>query len=146
MYLLSEMHIRVYNARHIKREAAVIFFGRWRDVLHAQADGKRVTGVRHSRNSRYNKHFEFLFLIKSWTSFLFLNAVLRLLKFWKNFQIAIYAYLYYDLELWNKAKNVAQCDIPELQVMDINTAGTQTFRAVVCFQRWRVIDNNNVYV
>jgi hypothetical protein len=30
MYLLSEMHIRVYNARHIKREAAVIFLGRCR--------------------------------------------------------------------------------------------------------------------
>jgi hypothetical protein len=30
MYLLSEMHLRVYNARHIKREAAVIFLGRWR--------------------------------------------------------------------------------------------------------------------
>jgi hypothetical protein len=29
MYLLSKMHIRVYNARHIKREAALIFLGRW---------------------------------------------------------------------------------------------------------------------
>jgi hypothetical protein len=49
MHLLSEMHIRVYNARHIKREAAVIFLG----VSHAQADGKRVRRVRPSRNSLY---------------------------------------------------------------------------------------------
>jgi uncharacterized protein YoxC len=28
MYLRSEMHIRVYNARNIKREAALIFLGR----------------------------------------------------------------------------------------------------------------------
>jgi hypothetical protein len=42
MYLLSEMHIRVYNARHIKREAAVIFFSADdAGVSHAEADGKK---------------------------------------------------------------------------------------------------------
>jgi hypothetical protein len=52
MYLLSEMHIRVYNARHIKREAAVILADD-AGVSHADADGKRVRRVRRTRNSGY---------------------------------------------------------------------------------------------
>jgi hypothetical protein len=41
MYLLSEMHIRVCNAQHIKCEAAVNSSADDKGVLHAQADGKK---------------------------------------------------------------------------------------------------------